>query len=232
VSSPFEVLDVARDADEDEIQRAYRERVKEAHPDHGGSAREFQRVRAAYEELKDGAHLEPAEDEDEAVGAAERATPRDPVDTGADGSETRERLDRSRVEYLNYELLDDYDWDLDDPDLFETAAAAGLDQEDYGEFWIRPQESMLEAAERHGLEWPFACRGGACANCAVMVIEGEMTTRIDNVLPQEMIDDGFQLSCNGIPLTEELKVVHNVKHIPALEELLLPPRPFEQAYLD
>jgi len=234
VASPFEVLSVERDADPDEIKRAYRDRIKEAHPDHGGSKREFQRVRAAYEELKDGVDV----DEDGADGeAGSRAPARARTGTNAESSggesdDEPERQDRCRVEYLDYEVLDDHGWDLDDPDLFETAAAADLATADYGQFWVRPRESLLEAAERRGFAWPFACRGGACANCAIYIVEGEMRTRVDHVLPEEMLDRGFQLSCNGIPTSDEMQVVYNVKHIPDLEELLLPPRPFEQAHVD
>ena len=33
----------------------------------------------------------------------------------------------------------------------------------------------------------------------------------------------------GAPITDEMRVVFNVKHLPDLDELRLPPRPFEQA---
>ena len=36
------------------------------------------------------------------------------------------------VEYLNYEVLDDHGWEMDDDDLFEKAADAGLSDEGYG----------------------------------------------------------------------------------------------------
>jgi len=234
VASPFEVLSVDRDADPGEIKRAYRERIKEAHPDHGGSKREFQRVRAAYEELKDGADVDESGTDGEA-GSRAPAQARAGSSVGAsagDADDEPERQDRCRVEYLDYEVLDDHGWDLKDPDLFEAAAEADLSVEDYGQFWVRPRESLLEAAERRGFAWPFACRGGACANCAIYVVEGEMRTRVDHVLPEEMLDRGFQLSCNGIPTSDEMLIVYNVKHIPDLEELLLPPRPFEQAHLN
>jgi ferredoxin len=230
VESPFDVLSVEPDADEAEIKEAYRERIKNAHPDHGGSAREFQLVRAAYEEIKDGGGDAAGEDGNEgedrspAEQAAAAASP------GEDEQPRREQ--RCRVEYLNYEVLDDHGWGVDDPDLMEMAADGGLDREDYGQFWVRPRESLLEAAERHGFAWPFACRGGACANCAVIVLEGEMRTRVDHVLPPEMLEKGFQLSCNGMPVTDELQVLYNVKSMPELEDLLLPPRPFEQAHDD
>ena len=54
VESPFETLRIDPDADADEIEQAYRRRVMEAHPDHGGSASEFQKVRAAYEAVTSG----------------------------------------------------------------------------------------------------------------------------------------------------------------------------------
>ena len=228
VESPFDVLSVDPDADSEEIKEAYRERVKDAHPDHGGSAREFQLVRAAYEEIKDGEAAVDGEDR-----AAEQSDERMGSTGASDEAEAEpERQERSRVEYLNYEVLDDHGWDLDDDGLFEVAADGGLDREDYGQFWVRPRESLLEAAERHGFAWPFACRGGACANCAIIVLEGEVQTRVDHVLPPEMLEKGFQLSCNGMPMTDELQILYNVKYISELEDLLLPPRPFEQAHDD
>jgi DnaJ-class molecular chaperone len=50
---PHEVLDVAADAPEADIEAAARGRLKRAHPDQGGSKREFRRVLHAREELLD-----------------------------------------------------------------------------------------------------------------------------------------------------------------------------------
>lgn len=44
---PHEVLDVAPDASPDAVRAAYREKVKEVHPDHDGSAEELRRVHEA-----------------------------------------------------------------------------------------------------------------------------------------------------------------------------------------
>jgi ferredoxin len=211
VDCPFDVLGIGPDADDAEIDRAYRRRVKESHPDHGGSAREFQLVRTAYNDLKE---RDSVTDHDDG---------RDIVDDQQEGS---------RVEYLNYEVLDDHGWNLDDDGLFEKASAEGLDPTDYGQFLVQPHESLLEAAENRGFAWPFACRGGACANCAVVVVEGEMAMPVNHVLPTEMIDRDIRLSCNGMPVTDEMKIIYNVKHLPDLDDLRLPPRPFEQACLN
>ncbi|MFB6309508.1 MAG: ferredoxin Fer [Haloarculaceae archaeon] len=222
MDSPFEVLLVDPDADDEEIERAYRERVKEAHPDQGGTVEEFQAVRTAYERIKAGYPGEPG-----AMGGQERPQGSD------DGSDATEYgAATTRVTYLNYDVLTDHGWEIDDGDLFERAEGADLDERDYGQFRVDPGETLLEAAEARGFAWPFACRGGACANCAIMLLSGELSMPVSHVLPEELMERGIRLSCNGIPITDELEVVYNVKHMPELEELLLPPRPFEQAHLD
>ena len=216
MESPFETLRVDPDADADEIEQAYRRRVMEAHPDHGGSASEFRKVRAAYEEITSGnGTRELASGEDGEGDAGEPEPDPEPPDP--------------EVEYLNYDVIEDRGWSLDDDDLFEKAAEAGLDPEDYGRFAVGTRQSLLEAAEGMGFAWPYACRGGACANCAVAVTEGEMSMPVDHILPSGMTDRGIRLSCVGAPITEEMRVVYNVKHLPYLDELRLPPRPFDQA---
>lgn len=47
------VLEVAPEANQEAIRRAYRDRIKEVHPDRGGDAEQFDRVRQAYERLAD-----------------------------------------------------------------------------------------------------------------------------------------------------------------------------------
>ncbi len=236
MGSPFEVLRVDPDADDDELRRAYRRRAKEAHPDQGGSVEEFQRVKAAYETILSGAADPPDVDGTEPDGS------RADADAGADDARAGATPDTdadpdpepqsAAVEYLNFEVFDDYGWSLDDDDLFERAAEADLGTTDHGRFRVEADETLLAAAERRGFAWPFACRGGACANCAVVLVEGELSTPVDHILPGEMVDHGVRLSCVGKPLTEELSVVFNVKHMPDLEELRLPPRPFERARTD
>ncbi|WP_338740783.1 ferredoxin Fer [Haloplanus salilacus] len=220
MDAPYDVLGVDPGADEAELDRAYRRRVMETHPDQGGSARAFQQVKAAYEAILD--------DRDDSA-------PDDRVDSGTDpGTEASDghRDVVSRVEYLDYEVIDDRGWSIDDDDLFSKASAADLAPTAYGEFLVNPGETLLEAAENRGFAWPYACRGGACANCAVAVVEGEMATPVDHVLSTEMVDRGIRLSCIGAPTTETLRVVYNVKGMPDLDELKLPPYRFERSRSD
>jgi curved DNA-binding protein CbpA len=238
VDSPFDVLSVDPDATDVEIDRAYRRRVLETHPDQGGSAQEFQRVRAAYEQVKSGELISPEAEWDDPAGEEPTGTAdgngqrqaRDADETDGDGADGEP--EGRRVEYLNYDVLSDHGWSLDDDDLFEKASEADLDPDDYGRILVEPRESLLEAAEERGFTWPYSCRGGACANCAVAVTEGEMEMPAGQILTREYIDQGIRLSCISAPTTEETQVVFNVKHLPGLDDLRLPPRQFDQASLN
>jgi len=213
VESPFEVLGITPDADDGEIVDAYRERVKEAHPDQGGSASEFQAVKTAYERLQNG--YEPGDPLPDETPEPEPESPPEPDDP--------------MVEFLNFEVLEDHGWALEDEDLFEKAAEAGLRSADFGRFYVDPNDTLLEAAEKNGFAWPFACRGGACTNCAVAVVEGEMPSPASHILPPELTEKGIRLSCIAAPISDDAKIVYNLKHLPEVSELLLPASRFEQA---
>ena len=49
----YEVLGLPTTADREEIRRAYRERIKEVHPDHGGDEASFRRIQDAYATVTD-----------------------------------------------------------------------------------------------------------------------------------------------------------------------------------
>lgn len=129
------------------------------------------------------------------------------------------------VEYLNYEVLDDHGWEPEDPDLFEKAADAELSEEDHGTFTVAPDETILNTAEDEGHVWPYACRGGACANCVSMVTQGEIDMPVNQILPDEaMKEKNARLTCIGTPATSDIKLIYNAKHLDYLDELRLPPQ--------
>jgi len=229
VSSPHEVLGIEPDADDETILAAYRERIKEAHPDHGGSAEEFRAVRTAYERLKNGTDDADAARDNEWVRGTRSGYWEATEEDAAVEDDAEEGY---RVEYIDYEVLEDYGWDIWDDDLFGKAAETNLDPIEYGELVVEPNQTLLEAAEAHGFAWPFACRGGACSNCAVAVIDGEIPEPTNHVLTPELIEEGIRLSCIAAPISEDTKVVYNVKHLPGVNELLLSPSRFEQAHSD
>jgi hypothetical protein len=53
IHEAFATLDLSVGVDADRIEAAYRDRIKESHPDHGGDEAEFRRVREAYAVAKE-----------------------------------------------------------------------------------------------------------------------------------------------------------------------------------
>lgn len=126
------------------------------------------------------------------------------------------------VEYLNYEVIEDHGWSMDDDDLFDKAADADLDEEDYGSFETYEDEFILEAAERQGYDWPFSCRAGACANCAAILREGSIDMDMQQILTDEEIDEkNVRLTCIGTAETDEVKIVYNAKHLDYLQNRVI-----------
>jgi ferredoxin len=126
------------------------------------------------------------------------------------------------VEYLNYEVVDDHGWDMYDDDIFQEAADADLADEDYGVLDVNPGEYILEAAEAQGYDWPFSCRAGACANCASIVLEGEINMDMQQILSDEEVEDkNVRLTCIGSAETDEVKIVYNAKHLDYLQNRVI-----------
>jgi hypothetical protein len=53
VTTAFAELDLAPEASPDEVKSAYRTKIKDAHPDHGGTTEEFKRLQEAYATARD-----------------------------------------------------------------------------------------------------------------------------------------------------------------------------------
>ncbi|WP_418281704.1 ferredoxin Fer [Halorubrum sp. DTA98] len=133
------------------------------------------------------------------------------------------RRTESRVEYLDYTAIDEHGWAIDDDDLFEKASKAGLDPSVFGRILVEPGETILEAAENRNLSWPYACRGGACANCAVLVKSGDVAMPGNHVLSDEQVAGmNARLTCVGVPVTDRVKLVMNVQGLDQFEGLRLP----------
>ena len=126
------------------------------------------------------------------------------------------------VTYLNYDVLDDNGWEIGDDDLFEKADDADLGETDYGSLDVNEGEYILEAAEAQGYDWPFSCRAGACANCAAIVLEGEIDMDMQQILSDEEVDDkNVRLTCIGSPDADEVKIVYNAKHLDYLQNRVI-----------
>ena len=70
----------------------------------------------------------------------------------------------------------------------------------------QPGDTILETARRGGLRPPFSCESGNCATCMAFVKEGTVDLRVNNALTPEEIEEGWILTCQGLPRGEAVTV--------------------------
>jgi ring-1,2-phenylacetyl-CoA epoxidase subunit PaaE len=71
--------------------------------------------------------------------------------------------------------------------------------------------SVLEAAERAGLELPFSCRSGICATCRARITDGAAVMTHNIALEPWETAAGFVLCCQARPTTATLEVSYDHK---------------------
>src|SRR5262245_9732799 len=76
------------------------------------------------------------------------------------------------------------------------------------EVHYQPGETFLETARRAGLRAPFSCESGSCATCMARLEEGEATMRVNNALTPEEVEEGWILTCQGMPASPRVTVVY------------------------
>lgn len=86
-----------------------------------------------------------------------------------------------------------------------TAKVQGLNKE----ITVGESESLLEALEREGIEAPYSCRGGACGQCIVEVVEGGVDHRDFFLSEKERASRSYMTPCvsraSGKSLTIAIK---------------------------
>ncbi|MBL4673987.1 MAG: phenylacetate-CoA oxygenase/reductase subunit PaaK [Arenicella sp.] len=70
----------------------------------------------------------------------------------------------------------------------------------------RGGESILDAALKVRKDLPFACKAGVCATCKAKVIKGETEMDLNYSLSDEEIQQGFVLTCQAHPISDEVTV--------------------------
>jgi ring-1,2-phenylacetyl-CoA epoxidase subunit PaaE len=71
--------------------------------------------------------------------------------------------------------------------------------------------SVLDAAERAGLELPFSCRSGICATCRARITAGAAIMTHNIALERWERDAGFVLCCQARPTTSTLEISYDQK---------------------
>lgn len=77
---------------------------------------------------------------------------------------------------------------------------------DSREVELEPNETILEAALRIGLDAPFACQGGSCCTCRALLQSGEVDMAVNYALSASEVKQGFILTCQSRPKTSAVVV--------------------------
>ncbi|MFJ9100576.1 2Fe-2S iron-sulfur cluster-binding protein [Streptomyces sp. NPDC102405] len=72
-----------------------------------------------------------------------------------------------------------------------------------------PGETLLQTARRAGLTPPFSCEAGNCATCMAKVTEGSVRMRVNDVLEDDEVAEGYVLTCQGVPETPSVTVEYD-----------------------
>jgi NAD(P)H-flavin reductase/ferredoxin len=69
---------------------------------------------------------------------------------------------------------------------------------------LYPGETVLQAALRHGIEFPNSCRAGGCGTCKCRLTTGKVKelTETGYLLTADEIDRGYILACQSVPLSD------------------------------
>lgn len=71
---------------------------------------------------------------------------------------------------------------------------------------VAPGTAILDAAQKSRPDLPFACKGGVCGTCRARVTHGEATMRRNYALEDDEVDEGYVLTCQSLPVTDEVTV--------------------------
>lgn len=80
-----------------------------------------------------------------------------------------------------------------------------LDDEEH-QISLQDHESILEGAERIGIDPPFSCHSGVCTTCKAKVVSGKVEMDNNFGLGQDEEDEGYVLTCIGYPKTPGVKI--------------------------
>lgn len=85
---------------------------------------------------------------------------------------------------------------------------------------IEPKETLLQAALRQGVDFPYSCRVGGCATCKCRLLEGKVKalTRSEYILSDEELDQGYILACQSEPRSD-IRIAVTVGDAPTLRRV-------------
>jgi ring-1,2-phenylacetyl-CoA epoxidase subunit PaaE len=73
---------------------------------------------------------------------------------------------------------------------------------------VQPNQYILDAAMDAQLDPPYACQSGICTTCRAKLVSGVVVMDETEGLSEDELEQGFVLTCQCHPLSEEVEVVY------------------------
>jgi len=83
------------------------------------------------------------------------------------------------------------------PKMITIVTAAGRH-----EFLAAWPDTILDAAEKHGIRLPYSCRAGRCSTCVARLLMGQIKMSTNEVLTEKDLQQGLTLTCVGYAATD------------------------------
>ncbi|MBL7882646.1 MAG: 2Fe-2S iron-sulfur cluster binding domain-containing protein [Bacteroidia bacterium] len=77
---------------------------------------------------------------------------------------------------------------------------------DEKEVELLPNETILEAALRVGMDAPYACQGGSCCTCRALIEEGKVDMAVNYALSKSEVERGYILTCQSRATTPHVTI--------------------------
>jgi len=69
------------------------------------------------------------------------------------------------------------------------------------------QLSLLEGARQAGIQLPYSCNNGQCGTCTLKLKCGAVVHRLNEVLTDKELAEGYVLSCTAYPESDEIEIL-------------------------
>ncbi len=78
------------------------------------------------------------------------------------------------------------------------------------EFEMKPDETIIEAAQNAGYFPPYSCQMAYCATCRARLEEGRVEMADSDILTEEEMEEGYVLTCQSHPRTKRVVLDYDV----------------------
>lgn len=116
---------------------------------------------------------------------------------------------RIHIEYFSAPVTASELTPVDVPKITKDAHLTVIMDGDEYQTTMLPDEAVLFAAKRIGLDAPYSCQNGSCSTCRAKLLEGKVHMKVNFALNQKDVESGFILTCQSLPLTENLVVSYD-----------------------